>query len=150
MQDITLSRGHYLDFRKPLISLAQICGNYLEIPTRSSSCILPHGCRVRRDDLILLISMYIIYPRFLPCQSANWPSGKASVSGAGDRRFESCVGRFSFLISFLLLLSPGCWPSPVFGPTRVPTSYHPTKTHHKKSKSHTQSTTKIYRIKIKF
>ena len=24
---------------------------------------------------------------------ANWPSGKASVSGAGDRRFESCIGR---------------------------------------------------------
>ena len=27
-------------------------------------------------------------------QPASWPSGKASVSGAGDRRFESCVGRF--------------------------------------------------------
>ena len=37
-------------------------------------------------------------------RSANWPSGKASVSGAGDRRFESCIGRRSF--SFLFLLAP--------------------------------------------
>jgi hypothetical protein len=31
-------------------------------------------------------------------KAANWPSGKASVSGAGDRRFESCIGRYLFVV----------------------------------------------------
>ena len=35
-------------------------------------------------------------------KAANWPSGKASVSGAGDRRFESCIGRYLFFSPYYL------------------------------------------------
>ena len=40
-------------------------------------------------------------------KAANWPSGKASVSGAGDRRFESCIGRYLFAFRYYLFIFAG-------------------------------------------
>jgi hypothetical protein len=61
---------------------AQLADAYLQLETVAYN--IPH------------VVYFYIHPSWL----ANWPSGKASVSGAGDRRFESCIGRSFELFIF--------------------------------------------------